>query len=192
MRDDPRKRAAQNLDAALQSDRRFPQNVFRGTWDVFAFFDPDVLFEPRFVERAQALLRCENGICVCLRNLGIQVSESAREHALIFFDSGTTGEAFMAQLRGPTVGSGWLYRMDRYACTSDIGRWCIYCERNNEIAVIATRGGGTSDGLRLAIEQFEALRINEAIEKPPTYGLSSKGLPAEWRERLLKEYGQHG
>ena len=58
------KKAEMNLDAALESERVFPQNVFKGSWDAFYFFDPDSLFEPQSVERFRALLACEHGALV--------------------------------------------------------------------------------------------------------------------------------
>ena len=78
--------------------------------------------------------------------------------------------------------------MDRYGLASDAGCWCIYCERNNEIAVIAVDRIGSSTEFRRAIEQLDSLPIKQAIEKPVSYGLSSRGLSVKWRNKLLQEY----
>jgi hypothetical protein len=189
MCEDPRRRAAKNLDAAVAPGRRFPENVFRGNWSAFFFFDPDLLFEPQFVESARTFLGTENGTCVCLSNLDAVGTQGGLETS-IFLDAGTTGEAYVARLRGPSVASGWLYQMDRYGCTSDVGSWCIYCERNNEIAVIAVHENGAPNRVKSAIEQLNALPVEQAIQTPPSYGLSSRGLPVEWRNKLLQGYGE--
>jgi hypothetical protein len=185
---DPHQQAVTNLETALAVDRRFPENAFRGTWDAFFFFDPDALFERQFIEVAKTLLACENGACVCMRNLDVASAAGSAEQASIFVDNETTGAAYLEQLRGPGPGPGWLYRMDRYGCTSDRGNWCIYCERNNEIASIAVRWNGSLSRFARPLQQLDALPIEQAIEKPSSYGLSPRGLPEKWRKKILQEY----
>jgi hypothetical protein len=181
------RQAVKNLDAALETNRRFPVNVFQGRWDAILFFDQDLLFEANSVFRFKALLACEDGALVCLRNLDIACDEGNSEDK-IFLDKEILGETYWAQLRSPEPGSGFLYRMDRYGCTSDVGRWCIYFERNNEIAVIAVRGIDALGQFAPALETLQALPIKQAIEKPSSYGLSPRGVPEEWRNELLQEY----
>lgn len=188
--DGPMERAAKNLASTLATDRRFPANVFQGSWFTFFFFDPDLLFEPQFVERLRILLTTENGSAVCMRNLDIPTVEGRSGQGSLFLNRETTGETYLAKLQDTGPASGWLYRMDRYGCMSDVGKWCIYCERNNEIAVIAIRQGGVSVS---ALEKhLHALPIERAIEKPASYGLSAGGLPLDWLNRLLKEYATKG
>jgi len=43
------------------------------------------------------------------------------------------------QLRDGGPGVGWLYGVDRFACSSDLGEWCIYCEKGNDVGVIGLR-----------------------------------------------------
>jgi hypothetical protein len=179
--------AVKNLDAALETNRRFPVNVFQGRWDAFLFFDHDLLFEAKAVARYKALLACEDGALACVRNLDIARAEGISEDT-IFLDKETLGETYWAQFRDPGPPSGWIYRMDRYGCTSDVGRWCIYCERNNEIAVIAVRGIDALGQFAPALETLQALPIKQAIEKPSSFGLSPRGLTEEWRNELLQEY----
>jgi hypothetical protein len=188
MKHDAAKQAVANLDAALVTRKQFPENIFLGKWDSFFFFDPDYIFEAPFVEVVKTLMESENGRCACLRNLDIMGSDGSLERSLLFLDRETTGEAYQAFLAGPAPGMGWLHMMFRYACASDAGSWCIYCERNNEIAVIAVRRMGNLSLFNSAISSLHALPIEQAIEKPPSYGLSSRSLSVEWRNRLLEEY----
>jgi hypothetical protein len=106
-------------------DGTFPKNPFRGKWDAFFLFDPDLLFESQFVEKLSSLLSSEGGTSVCVRNLDVACAGGTREQASMFFDIETSGRAYMDRLHGDGPGSGWLYRMERYGYASDVGCWCI-------------------------------------------------------------------
>jgi hypothetical protein len=123
-------------------------------------------------------------------NLDQADAKGDREQASIFLDKTTAGEAYTSLLRGPSAGSGWLYVMERYVCVSDVGDWCIYCQTDSELAVIAVRYKGVPDRFKSAIQQFNALPIRPAIEEPPCYGLSPERLSPEWRNKLLQEYSK--
>jgi hypothetical protein len=186
---DPHEGAAKQLDDALAMDRGFPENPFRGKWDAFYFFDPDLLFESQFVDKLKLLLSCENGSCVCMRNLDVECPGGTPEESSMFFDIAMNGNAYMDRLRGGGPASGWLYRMDRYGYASDAGHWSIYCERANEIAAIAVRWDGPPGRFAEPLRQFDALPIGEAIQRPSSYGLSPDGLPEAWRAKMLQTFG---
>ncbi len=183
--DSARLRAAKNLDRALDVSRRFPSNVFRGEWSAYLFFDLDLIFVPAFPETIQRLLAWEEATCICMRNLDPAGAESSAD---VFWDGTVNGEMYVNYLAGPASGTGWLYQMGRFALTSDVGGWCIYCERNNEIAVLAVRHIKSSVQFTSATQALNPVPIDQAIAKPPSYGLSPPGLPAKWRQTLLKEY----
>ena len=185
--------ASKNLDLALAPGRRFPSNPFLGQWDAFYFFEPHRLFLRSFPDTMRALLASENGSSVCMRNMdGAPVvdppegASDSPEGASLSLDGSTSGEAYWKYLRGSGPGFGWLSRMERYAYASDAGHWCIYCERNNEIAVIAIRENGAR--FASALEQLGALPIGRAIESSVSWGLSLGHLPEAWREELLRAY----
>jgi hypothetical protein len=187
---DPRTRASKSLDAAIAIVRRFPENVFLGEWSAYLFFDPDLIFDRGFIEIAKALLLCEDGTCICLRNLEVALTGNL-EQASLFLDNQSSGKAYMGRLSAPIEGSnlvGWVHLMDHYGCASDIGSWCIYCERSNEIAVIAVRKDDDLVQLSPALKQLQALPIREAIERPSSYGLSVRGMSANTRAKLIQEY----
>jgi hypothetical protein len=187
---DPRTRAAKNLDATIAIDRRLPDNVFQGEWSSYLFFDPDLIFDRGFVEIAKAIMLCEHGTCICLKNLEVALTGNS-ERASFFLDNRTSGKAYMGRLSAPIEGSklvGWVHLMDHYGCASDIGSWCIYCERSNEIAVIAIRNEEGLVQLRPALELLQALPIRLAIERPSSYGLSVRGMSANTRAKLIQEY----
>lgn len=188
---DPRIRASKSVDAAIAIDRRFAENVFLGEWSAYLFFDPDLIFDRGFIEITKSLLLCEHCTCICLKNLEVALTGNL-EQASLFLDNQTTGKAYMGRLSAPIEGSnlvGWVHLMDHYGCASDIGSWCIYCERSNEIAVIAIRNEDDLVQLRPALELLQALPIRQAIERPSSYGLSVRGMSANTRAKLIQEYG---
>ena len=91
-----------------------------------------------FVEHARAFLAIEGGGCACLWNLDAAEDAGA---ARFFVHADTASDEYQALLGGVRPGYGWLDAMERLACASDVGEWCMYCEPNNDIAVVGFRGG---------------------------------------------------
>ncbi|MGH8020743.1 MAG: hypothetical protein ACREIA_21145 [Opitutaceae bacterium] len=178
-------KALANLSRALDARRWFPEAVFLGQWSSFLFFDSDWIFEGPFVEKAKALLQIEGGQCAGISNLDEAVGGGGSS---FFIDQKIAGQDYQSFLKGPRVGDGWIYGVDRFGCTSDVGQWCIYCERRNEIAVIAVRESRAVEKYRAAIAQFKAMPIDQAVALPLSYGFSERALSAEWRAELLKHY----
>jgi hypothetical protein len=179
--------AFQNVSLAIDRNRRFPENVFLAGWTDFAFFDSDLLFDSLFVEKLRKLFEAEGGTCVCMLNLD-EVANGKAEQAALFIDREMTGGAYQARLGGENIGEGWLYNMDRFGFASDLGQWCIYCEKGNEMAVIAIQEKVPNDRFSSTIKEFNAVPIKQAIEKPIGYGFSPRALSPEWRDGLLKAY----
>lgn len=182
-------KALTNLSDGIDAECRFPRNVFIGDWSDFFFFDSDWMFDPEFVERVKSFLDVENGVCACFSNLDA-ASDRKRQERQFFIDQQTSPAAFQSLLRGDTPGSGWIHNIDRFGCTSDVSQWCIYCERGNEIAVIAIRQGISVKHYMSQIAQFKAMRIDEAIRHPLAYGFSARALSAPWRSEFIREYAK--
>ena len=110
------------------------------------------------------------------------------ERCCLFMGKTMTNDAYRLFLVGANVGEGWIYGVDRLGCASDVGRWCIYCEPRNEMAVIAFRERDSWTRYASVIAQLESLPINEAIEKPLSYALNPRVLLEDWRNEIMKEY----
>jgi hypothetical protein len=209
-------RAKKNLDAALACEGQFPDNVFWGRWGAFFFFDADLLFQRQLAERLKALLACENGAVVCVRNLDIALYEGNPDDT-VFLVRETLAETLSAYMRvakaerdtdgtiikrkarkadgtvffltGPSwPHDGWTTSFYRLGYTSEIGSWCIYCERTAEFGVIAIRQGHDPDQFSSALREFKALPIKQAIENPICYTLLPGVLSEDWRIKLLRNY----
>jgi hypothetical protein len=182
---DPCEIARENVRAGVNPERRFPRNVFVGNWKDFLFFDSDWMTDPDFVEQVKTFLDVEGAECACLWKLD---SEDANQPEFFFVRAQTIPDEYRVLLAGPTPGYGWVSAMERLACASDVGEWCIYCEPNNEIAVIGFRQKSVSARFSQAMSHFRAERIDLAIREPLSYGFSQVAASPEWRDAFLREY----
>jgi hypothetical protein len=182
--------ARENVCAGVKPDCRFPRNIFVGDWSDFFFFDSDWMTQPDFVDHTKALLDVDGAKCACLWKLD---SKDPNEPRFFFVREDTTADEYRTLLAGKTPGYGWLDAMERLACASDVGEWCMYCEPNNEIAVIAFRHLDVSDRYSSAMARVHATRFEDAIREPPlSYGFSERALSREWRDEFLREYVARG
>ncbi|MEP7305929.1 MAG: hypothetical protein ABJA98_10465 [Acidobacteriota bacterium] len=178
--------AQANLRRAINLERRFPSNVFLGSWSDFYFFDADWMRVADAVEHVKALLDVEGGRCACLWKLD---SENPSEPRFFYVRRETSVDEYGALLAGKTAGYGWLDALERLACASDAGDWCIYCEPNSEIAVIGFQQVDAAHRYASALARVHAMRFEDATQEPPlSYSFSERALSREWREAFLREY----
>ena len=180
-------RALANLSASIDVNHRFPMKVFIGEWSGFYFFDSEWIFDAQFIEIARELLKIEGAQCACLVDLDMP---TGLEESSFFIEGTVTSLEFQSFLSGSSTaaGVGWVHSVDRFGGTSDGGKWCIYCEKRNEIAVIAIRCNDAQEKYLPALAQFRALPIDQAISRPLSYGFTERALSSDWRDELLKQY----
>ena len=170
---------------AIKRGASFPRYVFSQTWDDFYFFDPDWMFDPDFVEDIASLLHAEGASSACMVNFG----EAQAEMRLFTINAQTTAEDYRRRLQGSSPSDGWAISIDSFCCASTGRRWCFYCERENEMAVLATQKEFTSL-CHSIIRKFGARRISEALSTPVSQGLTDGALTPQWRKFLLREYSR--
>lgn len=180
--------AVRNAISCIRSDRRFPRQVFVGDWTDYLFFYPEVLFEARFVEVKNLLLKEENASVIAVVNLGNANNKTEEEPRAIFLDHDTTPKDYIAGLMGDGSPTSWMFLMDRYVCASDKGHWSIYCEKENDVAVLAV-GEAVS---RFTYSQLAKLLNAQSIRSVLMPGkgqlLDFQKLVPEWRSALTAEY----
>jgi hypothetical protein len=101
-----------------------------------------------------------------------------------------SGVAYDDKLRDGGPASGWLYRVDRYACASDVGDWCIYCEKSNDVAVIGLRDIGGIGKFETPLKRLWAKPINELIDGGVSPAFPFDQLVPAWRQGLVQNYGR--
>jgi len=180
--------AMRNLRTVFKPNLAFPADVFGSDWGDAYFFDSDWMFEGPAVTVLKNLMSVEDATCVCFANLDRLEEE---EHQF-YVHSETTDAEFEKLLVGEDgggLGLGWHAAMDRFGCISDRGEWCIYCERHNDIAVLAFRSSELAKLCSPAVRALKAASIEEALAQSISWAFSSRGLPEHWRQALLRHYG---
>lgn len=175
--------AQENLLASIDSEASLPGQVFKGPWETYRFFESDVIFTSDFPEIICDLLQIEGSTACCLLNFVESNFSELESSATYFLDEKTTGESYQKFLRGNGPAQGWLYGMDSYGVSSDIGEWCIYCEKANDIAVMGVRN---SDKYRSVVERLDAKPIQVLGSTSNRFPFSE--LTEEWRNGLLRNY----
>jgi hypothetical protein len=174
-----------NLNSTINTQCRFPKNIFLGRWSNFFFFDSDWIFDEKFTSKCRELLKKDGGQSAIIVNLDAKPGVGSSSFLV---ESETTDSEYQSFLVGASVGKGWLHSVDRFGCTSDVTEWCIYCEKRNEIAVFAVRSLSLVEKYKGVISQLKALPIDQAISIPLSYGFSDRVLSEEWRNELLRQY----
>ena len=174
------------IPSIINSDRRFPHNVFKGEWDAFLFFDSDWMFDSGFEVHIKALLSAEGAHCACITSIDSQIADPSLRCFCISGD--TSADEYKARLSGEGETVGWIYDFGRFACAPDSGSWCIYSERSAEIAVMAFRGLALVR-YQTIVDRFHAVPFQRAVDEAISHAFSPAGLPGSWRDTFLREYG---
>lgn len=181
-------KAYSNALDVLWPTKRLPLNVFKDSWNGFFFFESDSIFEPTFVSVMHDLLDAEDSHVCCLVNLGNTAEEETSTPPFKYLDRSTSPEHYMSLLRGNGPPDGWLYWVDRYVCMSDKGRWCIYCEKENDVAVIAVRNKIDTKEFAMAVEELQASSIKKAYQAREEGQFRFEKLTQHWLSALVTQY----
>lgn len=178
-----------NVKKSINVDTVLPGFVFAGAWRRFLFCESDRIFGKHFVDAVEDLMSLEGGTVSCLINLDITPVFAFESIAAIYLDRATNVEEYAEALRSGGPQHGWLYRVDRYACASDAGAWSLYCEKSNDVAVIALRDDADYQRFRGPLDQLWARPIEELVDGGSSPLFPFDHLVPEWRKELLDNYG---
>ncbi|MHB8884747.1 MAG: hypothetical protein ACYC5H_06620 [Methylovirgula sp.] len=166
-----------------------PSQVFRGDFSEFMFLESDRMFAPIFADVVKDFLSAEGTTSCCLVNLSRTHTMAYSQAAVIFLEAQTTGVEYDAQLRSGGPSTGWLFSMDRYGCASDGGSWSIYCEKDNDVAVVALRGQSAAERFSLPLRKLHAEAIDILIRQGSAGPFPFSSLTPRWRDELGRQYG---
>lgn len=186
--DEAKRNAFDHVIGSINGAASFPEQVFRGSWDLFLFFEADRLFAPEFATIAVGLLNAEQGDVCCLLNLSETDDQFVYESAALFIDAKTEPSVYDAMLRRGGPANGWLFRMDRYGCASNKGGWGIYCEKGNDIAVIGLRQYNDNQKYSNSLRELHAEPIKTLLENSKAAPMPFSQLVKPWRYGLVQHY----
>jgi len=176
---------------SIDSAVRFPSQVFLGNWGAFLFCESGRVFSSGFAVIAAGLLHAEGAEVCCLLNLSETDRMVYEEAAMLFIDTEMESHTYDAALRRGGPAKGWLFSMDRYGCASDRGGWSIYCERENDVAVIALRQPDDTETYAECLEQLHAEPISVLLETGFAAPVPFGQLTEPWRRGLVQFYAGH-
>lgn len=180
--------AFQNAASALNLDEVLPMRVFAGTWDNFYFFQSDELFVAEFADVQRELLALEGASVACLINLDETSILEAESAAVIYFDLASSGDDFVAALGGVGGKPGWMHLVDRYVMASNRGTWCIYCEKANDVAIIALADAESARRFASPLRRLRAENIQSLVAGGSVGVTPFNRLVPTWREGLLANF----
>ena len=183
------RKALLNARNAFDPDMKFPNNVFTQHWDYYLFFPSDRMLRHDFVYPISKFITLENASIVCLLNLSRSPSLEFENADALYLDKEMGEDEYYALIcgNGPAIPDGWIYDVDDYICTSDVGSWCMYCERANEIAVLALSEMGLEQ-FRPALDILQPYTLEEACRPGQEGVFPFNHMVPEWHDGLFKNY----
>ena len=189
MLDPAREAAYEVVMSSIDLAAAFPGQVFKGNDLKFRFFESDRIFVPSFVDIVSELMSIDDSVSACLINISRMSTPAFREVPAIFFESGMTGAEYDARLRRGGPATGWLFGMDHYGCASNRGRWLIYCEKDNDVAVAALRGRGAAETFSGPMSKLNARAVDDLNRQGSSAPFPFNSLVPRWRTELSSRYG---
>jgi hypothetical protein len=185
-----RRKAFDNSIDALRLYTTFPQNVFRESWAAFFFLESYMVFYSGFIAALYSLMDAEGSQSCCLINLGGGGTQQCYDNPpAIYLCKSIEPSQYMSLLRRGGANS-WSVLMDRYVCASDVGEWCIYCEKQNDVAVIAFRSEIGANKFAVPLEGLQATSIQFASQTPREGAFRFDKLTPAWRSSLVAQYSR--
>lgn len=185
-----RRCAFHNVMGACDFQKMLPDQLFVGVWRAFLFFPSDFMFSPDFVDVVRELMRLEEALVACLLNLDKTEKLAFGGASLMLIDAAVDRAAYEKKLRAGGPATGWLFDVDRYACASDVGEWCIYSEKSNDVAVIALRKLSGREKFEVPLKHLSAKTIDDLVSDGCAPQFPFDRLVPAWRKGLVDHYGQ--
>lgn len=159
---------------------RLPNNVFEGKWGAFLFFDPDWIFCPGFISICQSIISKSHVTW-------IEVTDLENPNSSFRIDSTTTRESYQQVLSGQDC-NGWIYLFHRFAISSPTKNWCIYLERDAEIAIFASKPECPDEIRDIMIQDFKALPIVKVVSSQGISAFDKEVVSESYIEKLIESF----
>jgi hypothetical protein len=174
------RRAQANVARFVRTDVTLPQNIFAEEWPAYLFLESDRMFSKEAAEALKELLRLEGAHVAFLKNI------DPWNDTGLFVDADSSSFEFQKMAR--QLGFGYVER-ERFACTSDVGSWCFYCENLGDVGVMALQSADDVIRFRSPLAQLWAKPLQVISNKahPDSVSPFTNLLPA-WRDGLAKNF----
>jgi len=151
------------------------------------FFQPQWLFDAPGIEATKILMSAENASACCILNLSTS-SPITFEAADSFFIEANTEAAEYTSRVFASGADAWIVNAGRFVCSSDLGNWVIYCEKAEDVALIAIRDKRLLPIFEPALEELRAASLDDYINRPDNGPFPAIPLVEAWKTEILKNY----
>ncbi|NEJ72839.1 hypothetical protein GR197_20240 [Rhizobium phaseoli] len=165
----------------LNLENSLPDQVFNKPFQYFRFMEVDLVFSEAFGCSVLSWIDAENSDSL---RIGKIVESSSCVDQIRQLNPGSSGTDYVNLLRDGGPDQGWFYDMGTYAIASDTGRWCVYCERYNEVAVL---GLDEQSFVRFS-DQLTSLPVQRIEEMVSNKIYPFDCLTPRWNSRLIQNY----
>ena len=164
----------------INEHTRLPENVFEGNWSAFLFFDPDWIFCPGFIVICQSIISKSH-------DTWIEITDLENPTSSFRIESTTTRERYQQVLSGHDC-NGWIYLFHRFAISPPTKNWCIYLERDAEIAIFASKPDCPNEIKDIIIQDFKALPIMKMVSTQGISAFDKEVVPDTYIEKLVESF----
>lgn len=181
------KYAFDKANSLIKKDAFLPEYVFELNWRCFYFFSSDRMFEAPFVDLVKKLLTAESASTCCVINISVLEAKANGAREFVAIGHETSPQQYLTTLKEGGPASGWLYGVDTFLASSEKGEWCVYCERENDVGVLALNVIDV-DCQNLIVDVLQAIPSNQLYENVVDQSFPFNRLTASWREKLSTNY----
>lgn len=176
-----------DMETKIDTHKRLPDQLFKGHSLKYLFFDVDIVFNEIFFEILNKILnRSEFEKLYILRVDYVSIDPHGNDYCMFFgsLNSGNDYESFLMRDLHP---SAWFFSFGRYFVSSLESEWCIYCERNNDFAILGGNPESKDNSYKNLSLSLNGENIRDILNMEKPY-FPFDDLPPEWREGFLKHY----
>lgn len=169
---------------AVDPSRHLPANILNVPGAYHLFMETGFVFRPSFVNILNEVMLVDGSDTCCILRLG----DPFEAEEIVFLDRMTDGEDFITKISPDPAIMSWLIPEGRFVFSPATHKWILYCEKVNDIAVIAVANSESAARIYQIFIRCGAYNmddLNVAAEKAP---LPFGALTRAWRRGLTENF----
>lgn len=182
----PSHHAYEHVVSSINPAISLPGMVFVGQWEEFMFFESDRIFAPEFALIVADLLMLGNADVCCILNFD-EVNIDNKYSSILISKEIDSYDYFSMLQRGG-ASEGWLFGVGHYGIAPDQGDWVVYCEKENDIAVMALRQSSSRNKYNDCLKKLRADSITHLLNVEYSVIFPFNRLIESWRNGLRENY----
>jgi hypothetical protein len=176
-----------NALKAVDRSRSLPQRIFVAGWLDFLFCESDQVFSASFVRTIKVILDAEAATTCCMLKLSPSIDIKIDTADCFFFDRQTEPANYQIKLNARSPYS-WVINPDQYVASSDKGNWALFCDKAEEVAIVAFRSSYWTTRLGPALSEIHAVTADVYVDRPGNGPFPNIPLTSAWSSEILRNF----